>query len=117
MTELKRLLERVKKFRDDRDWMQFHNHKDMAIGMAMEAAEVMEHFHWKSPAEMEEYAKTHKEEIGEELVDVFVYVLELSDNLGIDIAAALDKKLDKNEKKYPVEKAKGNHKKYTEFNL
>ena len=116
MTELKRLLERVKKFRDDRDWMQFHNHKDMAIGMAMEAAEVMEHFHWKSTSEMEEYAKTHKEEIGEELADVFVYVLELSDNLGIDIAAALDKKLDKNEKKYPVEKAKGNHKKYTEFN-
>ncbi len=115
MGELNELLRKIKKFRDDRDWMQFHNHKDMAIGLAMEAAEVMEHFHWKTREEMESYVKAHKDEIGEELADVAIYILEMADNLGINLAKAIENKLEKNCKKYPVDKAKGNHKKYTEF--
>lgn len=115
MSDIKKLTELVRKFRDERDWMQFHNHKDMAIGLAMEAAEVMEHFHWKSPRELAQYAVTHKNEIGEELADCAVYLLELADNLGIDLGAAIEAKLAKNCLKYPISKSKGNHKKYTEL--
>jgi len=112
MSEIKQLTAMILKFRDERDWKQFHNPKDLAIGLALEAAEVLEHFHWKSKEEMEEYVKTHKEEIGEELSDVLYYVLNLSDDLGIDIVDAFKKKMVKNELKYPVAKAKGRHEKY-----
>jgi dCTP diphosphatase len=63
MSEIKDLTEKIKKFRDDRDWMQFHNHKDMAISLSLEAAEVLEHFQWKSPEKIEEYVKNSNEEI------------------------------------------------------
>ena len=112
MADIKELTEKIKKFRDERDWLQFHNHKDMALSLALEAAEVMEHFQWKSPAEIEEYAKAHRDEIAEELADVAAYLFELADNLGIDLAQALEAKLAKNAQKYPVEKAKGKHLKY-----
>jgi len=115
MSDIKELTEKIKKFRDDRDWMQFHNHKDMALSLVLEAAEVLEHFQWKNQAEIEEYAKTHKEHIGEELADVAVYLFELADNLNIDLGKALEDKLEKNDKKYPVEKAKGKHTKYTQL--
>jgi len=95
--------------------MQFHNHKDMALSLVLEAAEVMEHFQWKSQQEIDEYAKTHKEHIGEELADVAAYLFELADNLGIDLGKALEDKLKKNDEKYPVEKAKGKHTKYTQL--
>jgi dCTP diphosphatase len=115
MSDIKDLTEKIKKFRDERDWMQFHNHKDMALSMLLEAGEVVEHFQWKSEEEMEEYARTHRSEIGEELADVAVYLFELADNLGIDLEAAMRDKIQKNAKKYPIEKAKGSHKKYTEL--
>ena len=115
MPDIKELTEKIKKFRDDRDWMQFHNHKDMALSLVLEAAEVMEHFQWKSQQEIDEYAKTHKEHIGEELADVAAYLFELADNLGIDLGKALEDKLKKNDEKYPVEKAKGKHTKYTQL--
>jgi NTP pyrophosphatase (non-canonical NTP hydrolase) len=72
----------------------------------------MEHFQWKSKEEIEEYIKTHKEHIGEELADVLYWVLLISHDLNIDILDALDKKILKNESKYPLEKAKGKHTKY-----
>lgn len=115
MSDIKELTEKIKKFRDDRDWMQFHNHKDMAISLVLEAGEVMEHFQWKNQQEIEEYVKTHKEHIGEELADVAAYLFELADNLNIDLGRALEDKLEKNSKKYPVEKAKGRHTKYNQL--
>ncbi|MBU1036995.1 nucleotide pyrophosphohydrolase [Patescibacteria group bacterium] len=115
MTELNELLQRIKKFRDERDWLKFHNHKDMALSMVLEATEVLEHFQWKNKEEVEEYGHTHKNEIGEELADVFIYLLELANNLGIDLIDASHKKLDQNNKNYPVEKAKSSAKKYTEL--
>jgi dCTP diphosphatase len=105
----------IRQFVDDRDWDQFHNPKDLSISLALEAAEVMEHFQWKSPAEMESHAKKHKDDVGEELADVFYWVLLLANKLDIDIAEAFEKKMAKNAAKYPVTKAKGNHKKYTEL--
>ncbi len=116
MKDLKILLEKLKKFRDERDWMQFHNHKDMAVSMLLEAGEVLEHFQWKSPQEVEEYGKKHKDEIAEEIADVLKYLVQLADNLGIDdIVEVAIKKLEKDGLKYPAEKAKGKHTKYTKL--
>lgn len=115
MPTIDELTEKIKKFRDNRDWMQFHNHKDMALSLVLEAAEVMEHFQWKSPDEIEEYAKTHRDAIGEELADVAVYLFELADNLDIDLAKAVEQKLKKNEERYPVGKSKGKHTKYNQL--
>lgn len=115
MSDIKKLTKRIIDFRDARDWKQFHNPKDVALSLSLEAAEVLEHFQWKNGDELTEYAKTHKEHISEELSDVLYWVLLMSHDLRIDIADALSKKMDKNEEKYNVEKAKGNHKKYTEL--
>jgi dCTP diphosphatase len=110
--DIKELTKRIIDFRDARDWKQFHNPKDLAISLSLEAAEVLEHFQWKSEKEIEEYVKNSKEEIAAELADVLNYLLLTAHDLNIDIADALDKKIDKSEMKYPVEKAKGNAKKY-----
>ena len=99
-------------FRDERDWEQFHNPKDVALSLTLEATEVLEHFQWKNGVELEEYAKTHKDDIAEELADVFNWVLILSHDLKIDIASASEKKLVKNKLKYPIHKAKGKITKY-----
>jgi len=115
MSDIKNLTKRIIDFRDARDWKQFHNPKDVALSLSLEAAEVLEHFQWKNGQELDEYVQTHKEHIGEELADVLYWVLLMSNDLDIDIAEALSKKMDKNEEKYAVEKAKGNHKKYTEL--
>lgn len=115
MKDIKDLTEVIIKFRKERDWEQFHNPKDLAISLSLEAAEVLEHFQWKSKEEVEEYVKTHKEHIGEELADVFYWVLIMSHDIGVDIVDAFNKKMKKNAEKYSVEKAKGKHTKYTEL--
>ncbi len=115
MKTLHELTERIIAFRDARDWEQFHNPKDLAISLSLEASEVLEHFQWKSPEEIKEYLKTDKEDIGDELADVFNWVLIMCHDFGIDIAEASERKIKKNEEKYPVEKAKGKHTKYTKL--
>lgn len=109
------LTKRIIKFRDARDWKQFHNPKDVALSLSLEAAEVLEHFQWKNGQELEEYVQKHRDEISEELADVLYWVLLMSHDLDIDIAKALTLKVEKNEKRYSVEKSKGNHKKYNEL--
>jgi dCTP diphosphatase len=115
MSNITELTKRIIAFRDARDWKQFHNHKDLAVSLVLEATEVLEHFQWKSKEEIDEYVKTHKEHIGEELADVFYWVLLMSHDLDLDIAEAFEKKMEKNDKKYPVEKAKGKHTKYNKL--
>jgi len=112
---LKNVQKKITEFRDARDWKQFHNPKDLALSLVLEAAEVMEHFQWKSKEEIEKYIKTNKEEIGEELADVLYWVILMSHDLKIDVLDALDKKIKKNDAKYPVEKARGRHTKYTKL--
>lgn len=113
---LKDLQAKVVKFRDDRDWKQFHTPKDLAMSIAIEAAELMECFQWKSKEQIEKYVSSDKSiEIDEEMADILIYLLNLSDVLNIDILEAAYKKLEKNDKKYPAEKAKGNARKYTEL--
>ena len=115
MTTLEEITKRIIAFRDAREWQQFHNPKDVALSLVLEAAEVMEHFQWKNNEEIKKYVVDSKEEIGEELADTLYWILLMSHDLKIDVLEALDKKLKKNEAKYPVEKAKGKHTKYTKL--
>jgi NTP pyrophosphatase (non-canonical NTP hydrolase) len=115
MANIKDLTKRIIASRDARDWKQFHNPKDLAISLALEASEVLEHFQWKSKEEMEKYVITNKNEIGEELADVLYWILLMSHDLNINVLDALEKKQEKNEKKYPIEKAKGVHTKYNKL--
>jgi len=111
------ILKKVKKFRDERDWMQFHNPKDMAEAIVIEASELLEKFLWKSQKESTDFVKNKKnlEEISDEISDVLEFTIELADNLGIDIEKTIEKKLAKNAKKYPVHKSKGKATKYTKL--
>ena len=106
MSDIQKLTELVIAFRDARDWKQFHNPKDCALSLSLEAAEVLEHFQWKNGEEVSEYIMTHKGDIGEELADVMNWVLILAHDLDIDIIDACERKNMKNIAKYPVEKAK-----------
>jgi NTP pyrophosphatase (non-canonical NTP hydrolase) len=115
MDEIQGLINRILKFREERDWKQFHNAKDVAISLVLEATELLEHFQWKSDQEMLVHIEEHQKEIGEELADILYWVLLLSHDFGIDIKGAFLEKMEKNTKKYPVEKARGTHKKYTEL--
>lgn len=115
MKSLKELIKKIIKFRDARDWKQFHNPKDVALSLSLEASEVVEHFQWKNGKEINEYTESHKSKIGEELADVLYWVLLMSHDLDIDITDALDKKIDSNDKKYPVEKSKGKYLKYNKL--
>lgn len=115
MPDIAELQELIVKFRDERDWQQFHNPKDLAISLSLEAAEVLEHFQWKSPDEVVAHLNTKKDELAEELADVLYWVLLMSHDMNIDIVQSFMAKQEKNAAKYPIEKAKGSHKKYTEL--
>ena len=109
------LQKQIRKFCDDRDWDQFHNPKDLSISLSLEAAEVLEHFQWKDANEMAQHIREQKEAVGEEIADVFYWLLLLANKLDIDLVDAFEAKMRKNAAKYPVDKAKGSHKKYTEL--
>ena len=105
------------KFRDEREWKQFHNFKDLAVTLSLEAGEVLEHAQWKTVAELEKHlADPHeRERVADELADVLHVLLLLAEHAKIDLAEAFAHKLKKTAKKYPVEKARGSAKKYSEL--
>ena len=105
-------IQRVLKFRDDRDWRQFHTPKDLAISMSLEASELLEVFQW-SGADLE--GRDKMEQIREELADVLSYCILMADVCGLDLDEIMNEKVTKNEAKYPVEKAWGSAAKYTQF--
>lgn len=111
------LLELLRKFRDDRDWGQFHNPKDLAAAIAIEAGELQEHFLWKTTDEVaaDLAAPGRRQAVVDELADVLICALLLADCLGVDIDAAVRSKTAANARKYPVSKAKGTARKYTEL--
>lgn len=110
--DIKTITSKIKKFRDDRDWMQFHDAKNMAISIMIEAAELLEHFQWKSKKEVQSYVGKNKSDIAEEIADIAIYLIEMADNMEIDIVEAINKKLKKNAERYPVKKSRGKHIKY-----
>lgn len=112
---LAELQAKIRQFCDERDWDQFHNPKDLAISLVLEATEVLEHFQWKNEAEMKAHTKNNRNEVAEELADTFYWVLLLANKLDIDLVDAFHKKMIKNEQKYPIQKAKSSHKKYSEL--
>ena len=114
---IKFLKEKVASFICERDWEQFHNPKDLSISISIEAAELMEIFQWKSEEEVESIKDDPKAlgRVQEELADVLTYSLSLANALDIDISDAILDKLKKNAEKYPIHKAKGSNKKYTEL--
>ncbi len=109
MNQFDALLQLVKQFRDERDWEQFHNSKDLAVAINVEAGELLELFLWKNAGE------ENKEKVKAELADIFVYALLFADKYGFDIEAIVKEKMQTNAEKYPVDKAKGTAKKYTEL--
>jgi len=115
MSDLDEIRQEIKVFRDERDWMQFHSPKNLACSIAIEAAELLEHFQWKTSEESQQIAADKREEIAEEIADVAIYLIEFADNLDIDLVEAIHRKIARNREKYPVEKARGSAKKYTEL--
>ena len=109
MSEISDLTQKLVAFRDARDWKQFHNPKDLAVALSIESAELLEVFLWKSSEE------ASKDMIKEELADVLAYALLLANECGLDVAEIVSAKIEANSLKYPVDKAKGNAKKYNEI--
>ncbi|MDO4468276.1 MAG: nucleotide pyrophosphohydrolase [Bacillota bacterium] len=106
-------IKEVLKFRDDRDWKQFHNPKDLAISISLEAAELLEVFQWSAE---DVICEKKMDKIKEELADVINYCILMADTCRLDLDDIVREKLKQNNKKYPVKKAFGNKKKYTELN-
>jgi NTP pyrophosphatase (non-canonical NTP hydrolase) len=114
-TSLEALREALRQFAAERDWNQFHSPKNLAIALSVEAAELLEHFQWMPDEESSTVAPNQKARISEEVADVLLYLVRLADKLDIDLLAAASDKIQLNAEKYPVEKARGSSKKYTEL--
>jgi dCTP diphosphatase len=114
--DIGKLQQKVIQFRDARDWAQYHNPKDLAISLTLEAAELLEIFQWKSLQEVEAIKSEPEErrKVKEELGDILIYALNMCHAFSFDPSEVISEKLDINEKKYPVEKAKGSAKKYSD---
>lgn len=112
---IEHLTERIREFRDARDWMQFHNPKDLALALSVEAGELLQHFVWQQPSQIDQRARDRLPELRDEMADVALLLFEMADNLGIDLGQAMLDKLDRNETRYPVAKARGSNAKYDEL--
>lgn len=115
MDSLAETTEKIRRFRDARDWMQFHSPKNLACSISIEAGELLELFQWADAEQSLATARKKQTEIAHELADVTIYLVELADILGIDLIEAISEKLAINEAKYPAEKVRGSSKKYTEY--
>lgn len=109
MSDIKTITKKLIEFRDNRDWKQFHNSKDLALAISIEASELLELFLWKDNEDFK------KEKLEEELADVMSFCLLLAEKHDLDVINIIDKKINENALKYPVEKAKGTAKKYTDL--
>lgn len=116
-TTIKELKDIIKKFSEERDWDQYHNPKDLSIAIITEAAELLEHFRWKSGREVEAMLADMKKrhEIGEEIADVLYFTLRLAQKYNFDLSEILKDKTKINKKRYPIGKSKGSNKKYNEL--
>ena len=112
---MKELTKSIGKFAQLRDWDQFHSPKNLAMALSVEVAEIVEHFQWLTQAESNNLNSAELAGVKEEIADVMIYLIRLADQLGIDPIQAAEEKMRLNEKKYPVEKARGNAAKYTDL--
>ena len=109
MSEIKEIIDELIEFRDERDWEQFHNPKDLALAISIEAGELLELFLWKN------HKDADKEKVKEELADVLAFAFLLADKYGLDVKKIMLDKIKQNGEKYPVDKAKGTARKYDEL--
>jgi len=113
--DLSLVTDEIIKFRDDRDWLQFHDPKNLSQAISIEAAELQEIFLWKSTEESKSLPPDELQRVKNELADIFIFMIYLGNHFEINLLEAVQKKLQKNKTKYPVEKSKGSSKKYTEL--
>lgn len=113
--DLPMLRDKLRAFAEARDWDQFHSPKNLSMALMVEAAELMEHFQWLTEAQSAELPPDDKQAAGEELADILLYLVRLSDKLGIDLREAALLKLEKNALKYPAEQVRGSAKKYSSY--
>lgn len=113
--KLQALQDALRTFAREREWEQFHSPKNLASALSVEAAELLEHFQWMTEEQSRTLGEEKKNDVAEEVADVFLYLLQLSDKLGIDLFATAQRKLEINAAKYPVDLARGSSKKYSEY--
>jgi NTP pyrophosphatase (non-canonical NTP hydrolase) len=115
-TTLGELKKKVARFRDERGWRKYHNPKDLAVSISIEAAELLELFQWKDEKEVEETVGDEEgmKKVTEELADVVIYCIALADVLGVELSEAVERKIQENSRRYPVSKARGKYRKYSE---
>ena len=114
-TDLNTLKQRLREFAEARDWDQFHSPKNLSMALSAEVAEIVEHFQWLTEEQSKNLPQNKLDEVETELADTFIYLIRLADKLDIDLLEAAQSKIEHNEQKYPVDKAKGNANKYTEY--
>jgi dCTP diphosphatase len=113
--ELDDLRDTLRRFAEDRDWDQFHSPKNLATALSVEAAELLEQFQWLTEEQSRNLSADSRDKVAEEMADVLVYLIRLADKLNINLLSATKGKIEKNANKYPVDKARGNAKKYTDL--
>jgi NTP pyrophosphatase (non-canonical NTP hydrolase) len=114
-SDLTMLRDRLRAFAEERDWEQFHSPKNLSMALMVEVAELMEHFQWLTETESAELPVETQQAVGEELADCLLYLVRLSDRLGVDLKDAALNKLEKNAAKYPADRVRGSSRKYTEY--
>ncbi len=112
---IEKLTKAICAFRDARDWKEFHNPKEMAVAIAAEAGELLQHFVWQTATQSQDRVNDRQSDIASEMADIAILLFEMASNCEIDLATAIRAKLARNEERYPVEKAKGSNKKYNEL--
>jgi dCTP diphosphatase len=114
-SDLLMLRDKLRAFAEARDWDQFHSPKNLSMALMVEVAELMEHFQWLTEAQSFDLAAENKNAVSEELADILLYLVRLSDKLGVDLLEAALHKLEKNAVKYPAEQVRGSAKKYSDY--
>ena len=112
---MKKLIQEVRAFVEERDWDQFHTPKNLSMALAVEAAEIMEHFQWLTPGESRDLPDEKRKAVGDEIGDVLIYLIQLADKLALDPVHLAKLKLEANRKKYPADQVRGSARKYTEY--
>jgi NTP pyrophosphatase (non-canonical NTP hydrolase) len=115
ITSLESLRDRLRDFAKERDWDQYHTPKNLSMALIAEAAELIEHFQWVNGEQSHILEDKKRQSVEEEIADILIYLVRISDKLGIDLYKAAERKLVINEKKYPADKVRGSAKKYTEY--
>ena len=115
MTDFDQLTRRIREFTEARDWQQFHSPKNLGMALIVESAELVEHFQWLTEAQSRTLPPEKLVEVAEELADIQIYLIRIADQLNVNLLDAVDKKIMANAEKYPIDKARGNAKKYNEL--